>query len=211
MNSNLKIWWWWVVNSLYFCVEFTRIYRQYWCNIFVRKAIFHYSNRTIVMNEEDFFIGYPGFNFNIEILSQHYIKKSTYTSFIFEFVVETSSWSFSISLCTESRSDMIIEYSCKVCHLSTIQNNSATTLEKSTSFPLWHQQQNNCHAVLSLTCIAAFRSSVSRLISLLACEEFCEWKWVWPRVLRTCYFQKSPALIKIKVPMDTHMLVACVV
>lgn len=78
-------------ESLYFCVEFTRIYRQYWCNIFVRKAIFHYSNRTIVMNEEDFFIGYPGFNFNIEILSQHYIKKSTYTSFIFEFVVETSS------------------------------------------------------------------------------------------------------------------------
>ena len=101
---------------------------------------------------------------------------------------------------------MIIEYSCKVCHLSTIQNNSATTLEKSTSFPLWHQQQNNYHAILNLTCIAAFRSSVSRLISLLACEEFCEWKWVWPRVLRTFYLQLIPVLIKIKVPMDTHMV-----
>ena len=103
---------------------------------------------------------------------------------------------------------MIIEYSCKVCHLSTIQNNSATTLEKSTSFPLWHQQQNNYPAILNLTCIAAFRSSVSRLISLLACEEVCEWKWVWPRViLWTCYLQLSPALIKIKVTMDTKMVV----
>ena len=102
---------------------------------------------------------------------------------------------------------MIIEYSCKVCHLSTIQNNSATTLEKSTSFPLWHQQQNNYPAILNLTCIAAFRSSVSRLISLLACEEFCEWKWVWPRVLRACYLQLSPVLIKIKVPRDTKMVV----
>ena len=102
---------------------------------------------------------------------------------------------------------MIIVYSCKVCHLSTIQNNSATTLEKSTSFPLWHQQQNNYPAILNLTCIAAFRSSVSRLISLLACEEFCEWKWVWPRVLRACYLQLSPVLIKIKVPMDTKMVV----
>ena len=101
---------------------------------------------------------------------------------------------------------MISEYSCKVCHLSTIQNNSATTLEKSTSSPLWHKQQNNYHAILNLTCIAAFRSSVSRLISLLACEGFCEWKWVWLKVLKTCYLQLSPALIKIKVPIDTLWL-----
>ena len=65
---------------------------------------------TMVTLGDDVVFGDNGYFLVITVILVNWDK----TSFIFEFVFETSSWSFSISLCTESLSDMIIEYSCKI-------------------------------------------------------------------------------------------------